>query len=317
MGEIEQLWWGNKRYHSLNHYLREKHGQKVFKIALDAGFTCPNRDGTLAVGGCAFCSPRGSGDFVAVPEKLIPEQFKKGQTLMHKKWSGQKYIAYFQAFTNTYAPVRRLRAIYQTALEQEGVLGLAIATRPDCLPEEVLELLEELNQQTSLWVELGLQTIHKRSLDRLNVHYDVQDFLTALSRLRDRNIETCVHIILGLPGEEAQDMLDTARFIAALPIQGIKIHLLHLMKNTPLAEVYAREPFAFLSQDEYVNLVADILEILPPSMIIHRLTGDSPRDLLIGPEWSLKKLEVLNAIDRELEQRNSWQGKNYGKNYPT
>lgn len=308
--------WGDKRYYSLNYHLREKFGQKVFKISLDAGFSCPNRDGTLAVGGCAFCSPRGSGDFVAAHEKSLPEQFRQGQAMMQKKWSGQKYIAYFQAFTNTYAPVEKLRLIYRTALEQEGVVGLAVATRPDCLPEEVLDLLEEINQQTCLWVELGLQTMHKRSSQRLNIHYDYQDFLKALQALRNRNIETCAHIILGLPGEDRQDMLATARWVACLPMQGIKIHLLHLMKNTPLAKMYAQEPFTFLSQEEYVSLVVDILELLPPDIIIHRLTGDSPRNLLIGPEWSLKKWEVLNAIDRELERRNSWQGKNYGKNYP-
>jgi len=191
------------------------------------------------------------------------------------------------------------------------VIGLAISTRPDCLPEEVLDLLAEINQVTYLWVELGLQTIHKRSSHMLNMHYDYDDFIQALNGLQQRKIETCAHIILGLPGEEEEDMLATAQALSSLPIQGLKIHLLHLMKNTPLADIYARKPFAFLNQDKYVNLVVNILEILPPQMIIHRLTGDSPRDLIIGPTWSLRKRQVLNNIDSELKLRNSWQGKYY------
>ncbi len=307
---VPQL-WGDKRYHSINYHLREKFGQKVFKISLDAGFSCPNRDGSLAVGGCTFCSPRGSGDFVAVHQLSIEEQFRQGRDMMHIKWPGQNYIAYLQAFSNTYAPVETLRKIYRTALGQDGVVGLAIATRPDCLSAEVLDLLEEINQESYLWVELGLQTIHKHSSEQLNLHYDYQDFLQAVASLRARNIETCAHIILGLPGEETSQMLATGQALASLPIQGIKLHLLHLMKNTPLAALYAQAPFDFLTQEEYVNLVADILELLPPEMLIHRLTGDSPRELLIGPAWSLKKLPVLNAIDRELKLRNSWQGKFY------
>ena len=228
---------------------------------------------------------------------------------MQRKWPGQKYIVHLQAYTNTYAPVETLRKIYYSALKQPSVVGIAISTRPDCLPEEVLNLLAEINEQTFLWVELGLQTIHKRSSQILNMHYDYDDFLQASNGLRQRNIAGCAHIIMGLPGEEREDMLATAQALAALPVQGLKIHLLHLMKNTPLAENYARQPFALLSQEEYVNLVVDILEILPPQIIIHRLTGDSPRDLIIGPMWSMNKKNVLNAIDRELKNRNSWQGK--------
>jgi len=311
-GEEPQL-WGDKRYHSLNYHLREKYGEKVSKISLDAGFSCPNRDGSLARNGCAFCSDRGSGDFVAAPQESLTEQFRQGQGIMQKKWPGQKYIAHLQAFTNTYAPVETLRKTYYMALEQPGVVGIAISTRPDCLPEEVLDLLAEINQATYLWVELGLQTIHKRSSHMLNMHYDYDDFIQALNGLQLRKIETCAHIILGLPGEEKEDMLATAQALSSLPIQGLKIHLLHLMKNTPLADIYARQPFAFLNQDNYVNLVVDILEILPPQMIIHRLTGDSPRDLIIGPTWSLRKRQVLNNIDSELKLRNSWQGKYYTK----
>ncbi len=301
--------WGDKRYHSLNYHLREKFGEKVSKISLDAGFSCPNRDGSLGWHGCAFCSARGSGDFVAVPQESLAEQFRQGKEIMQKKWPVKKYIAHLQSFTNTYAPVSSLRKIYYSLLELPGVAGMAISTRPDCLPEEVLNLLAEINQKTFLWVELGLQTIHKHSSQYLNLHYDYNDFLLAINALRRRNIAVCAHIILGLPGEKRKDMLATAQALSALPVQGIKIHLLHLMKNTPLADIYAQQPFAFLSQEEYVDLVVDILEILPPQMVIHRLTGDSPRDLLIGPTWSLSKKNVLNAIDRELKKRNSWQGK--------
>lgn len=305
--------WGDKRYHSLNYHLREIFGEKAAKISLDGGFTCPNRDGSLAINGCAFCSARGSGYFVAAAQESLAEQFRQGQEIMQKKWPVQKYIAHLQAFTNTYAPVVRLREIYYNLLEQPGAAGIAISTRPDCLPEDVLNLLAEINQHTFLWVELGLQTIHKHSSQLLNMHYDYDDFLRAVNGLRQRNIAICAHIILGLPGEDKKDMLTTAQALSALSIQGIKIHLLHLMKNTPLADIYAREPFALLSQAEYVDLVVDILEILPPQVVIHRLTGDSPRDLIIGPTWSLKKRQVLNAIDGELKSRNSWQGKHYTK----
>lgn len=301
--------WGDKRYHSVNYHLRQQFGDKIYKISLDGGFTCPNRDGFKAVGGCAFCSPFGSGDFVFARDKSIAEQFEQGREVMQKKWTGQRYIAYLQAYTNTYAPIARLREVYATTLAQPGVIGLAIATRPDCLPEDVLDLLGEINQQHYLSIELGLQTIHQRSTKFLNMHYDYQDFLKALQNLRERNIDVCAHIILGLPGEDLKDMMATALALATLPIQGIKIQLLHLMRNTPLAKLYSREPFSFLSQEEYVKLVVSILEILPPDMVIHRLTGDSPRQLLIGPTWSLNKRAVLNAIDKELSIQNSWQGK--------
>lgn len=305
----EALIWGDKRYYSLNFYLREKFGEKVAKISLDAGFTCPNRDGRLARGGCAFCSARGSGDFVAAHQSSLEEQYRQGMEIMQKKWPADKFIAHLQAFTNTYAPIARLREIYSEVLDQPGAVGLAIATRPDCLPADVLDLLAEINQKTFLWVELGLQTIHKQTSAPLNMHYDYGDFLNAVQHLQQRNIACCAHMILGLPGETREDMLATASALAQLPVQGIKIHLLHLMKNTPLADQYAMVPFPFLTQEEYVQLVVDILEILPTTMVIHRLTGDSPRKLIIEPTWSLQKKSVLNAIDRELRRRDSWQGK--------
>ncbi|KUG03769.1 putative fe-s oxidoreductase [hydrocarbon metagenome] len=301
--------WGMKRYHSLNYHLREKFGQKVFKIPLDAGLTCPNRDGTLSTGGCDFCSLRGSGDFAGDRSKTVEEQFEQIKDIMHRKWAKGKYIAYYQAFTNTYAPVERLKYLYELALKQSGVVGLAVATRPDCLPDEVIDLLEEINQKTYLWVELGLQTIHERTSRAMNLQYCCQDFDDALNRLRARGIETCTHMILGLPGESIDDMKETGRRIAGMDIQGLKIHMLHLMKETPLEAKYEQHPFPFLEQSEYVDLVIDLLEILPARIVIHRLTGDSPRDLLIGPTWSLNKWEVLNQIDHRMIERNTWQGK--------
>lgn len=311
VNDCKPLCWDDKRYHSLNYHLRQQFGEKIGKIALDGGFTCPNRDGSLAWGGCLFCSPSGSGDFIAAREKSMAEQFAQGREGLQKKWAVNKYIAYLQSFTNTYAPTEKLRQVYETALAQPGVAGLSIATRPDCLPDEVLDLLAELNYHHYLTVELGLQTIHERSADYFNLKYHYQDFLQAVDNLRTRQINVCAHVILGLPGEDRDDMLATANAVARLPIQGIKIQLLHLMRGTPLAKIYENQSFPFLSKEEYVDLVVSFLEILPPQMVIHRLTGDSPRKTLIGPAWSMDKRSVLNAIDRELLIKNSWQGKFY------
>jgi len=305
----KSIQWGKKRYRSLNYHLREKFGQKVFKIPLDAGLSCPNRDGKVATGGCAFCNQRGSGDFAGDKNKKLEEQFEQVKSIMHKKWQKGKYIAYYQAFTNTYAPVEKLEYLYEAAIKQPGVVGLAIATRPDCLSDEVMELLDAINKKTYLWVELGLQTIHEATAWAMNMHYYYSDFINALNRLRTKNIETCTHIVLGLPGESSDDMRRTGEALAGLDIQGLKIHLLHLMKGTELERMYSHRQFEFLEKDEYVELVIDILEMMPPGVTIHRLTGDSPRDLLIGPLWSLNKWEVLNRIDARLIERNSWQGK--------
>jgi uncharacterized protein len=239
------------------------------------------------------------------------QQFEEVKERMHRKWPQAKYLAYFQAFSNTYAPVDVLRQMYETALEQEGVVGLAIATRPDCLPGDVVELLAELNERTYLWVELGLQTIHEETSRLVNRGHDFQCFLDGVEKLRRHNIRTCAHIIYGLPGETEDMMMETAKACAEMNIQGIKIHLLHLLKNTPMVKQYEAGLLRFLDKETYVKLVVDTLEILPPDMIIHRLTGDGPPDLLIGPLWSLKKWEVLNAIDDELKRRNSWQGKRW------
>ena len=306
-----------KRFFSLNQHLRDTFGEKVFKIALDGGFTCPNRDGTVAYGGCAFCSDAGSGDFVQRRCDPLEEQFARYQSMLHEKWGRGKYIAYFQAFTNTHAPVPVLRERFERILREEHVVGLAIATRPDCLPDAVTDYLAQLSQRTFLWVELGLQTVFDDTARAFNRGYDLAVYLEAVERLRKHDIRICTHIINGLPGEDRSMMMETARTIAKLDVQGIKIQLLHLLKGTPMVEQYESGMLRFLERDEYISLVCDQLEILPPDMVIHRLTGDGAHSKLIGPMWSVRKREVLNAIDRVIKERDSWQGKFYHQDNKT
>lgn len=303
--------WGDKRFHTWNYEMRSMFGTKVFKVMLDAGFTCPNRDGTIATGGCTFCSTRGSGDFAGSRRDDLVTQFNVIRDRQHRKWPNARYIGYFQAYTNTYAPLETLREYYETILRQPGVVGLSIATRPDCLPDDVVDYLAELNERTYLWLEMGLQTVHESTSQLINRAHDTACFRDAVDRLRARGIRVCAHIIYGLPGEDSQMMLETGRQTAAMDVQGIKIHLLHLMRKTPMVRQWRDGLLRFLEMDEYVDLVVDTLEMLPPDMVVHRVTGDAPRDLLIGPMWSLNKWEVLNAIDRELVRRNSWQGKRW------
>lgn len=305
--------WGDKRYHSLNYFLREKFGEKVFKISLDAGFSCPNRDGTISRGGCIFCSERGSGDFAGNRNFSITHQFNDIKDMMMKKWKSGKYIAYFQAYTNTYAPIEVLREKYSEAIEQEGVVALAIATRPDCLSKEVLDLLEEFNQKVYVWVELGLQTSKESTAKLINRGYELPVFERAVKDLRERGIDVVVHTILGLPQEEKDDMIETIRYLSSKDIQGIKIHLLHLMKDTLMVRLYENGQINFMSQEDYVELIGKAISLLPPEVVVHRITGDAPRDLLIEPQWSLKKWEVLNAIDKYLEDNDIYQGKEYIK----
>lgn len=308
-----EMKWGDKRYHTLNYFLREKFGEKVFKISLDAGFSCPNRDGTISSGGCVFCSERGSGDFAGDRKFSITSQFEEVKSIMKKKWKGDKYIAYFQPYTNTYAPIEILKDKYEEALMQKGVVGLAIATRPDCLDEEVLNLLSEINKKTYLWVELGLQTVNDDIGKIINRGYGLSTFEKALKELRNRNIDVVVHTIFGLPSETKQDMINTIKYLSHKDVQGLKIHLLHLMEGTPLVNIYEKGQLKFLTQEEYIDIVCESIGIIREDIVIHRLTGDSPRDLLIGPKWSLKKWEILNSIDRELESRGIYQGINYKK----
>lgn len=299
-----------KRYHTWNTHLKNEFGEKVFKVALDGGFDCPNRDGTVAHGGCTFCSVSGSGDFAQSRLDPLPVQLRKGIDTMHHKWPNvTKYIAYFQNFTNTHAPVETLRHRYEQVVNEEGVVGIMIATRPDCLPDETIDYLAELNQRYYMWVELGLQTIHEKTSKMINRAHDYQTYLDAVNKLREHGIRVCTHLINGLPGETYEMMMESVdRMVLDSDIQGVKIHLLHLMKNTKMLRDYHHGRLRLLEQEEYIDLVCDQLERIPEKIVIHRLTGDAPRDTLIGPMWSLKKWEVLNAIDDELERRESFQG---------
>ncbi|WP_191560539.1 TIGR01212 family radical SAM protein [Metabacillus idriensis] len=302
-----------KRYHTWNYHLRNEFGHKVFKIALDGGFDCPNRDGTVARGGCTFCSAAGSGDFAGNRAEDLVSQFSTIKGKMHEKWKNGKYMAYFQAYTNTHAPVEVLREKFESVLNLEGVVGLSIATRPDCLPDDVVEYLADLNKRTYLWVELGLQTVHERTALLINRAHDFECYTEGVKKLRKHGIRVCSHIINGLPLENHEMMMETARAVSKLDVQGIKIHLLHLLKGTPMVKQYEKGKLEFLTKADYVKLVCDQLEILPPEMIVHRITGDGPIDLMIGPMWSVNKWDVLNSIDAELKQRGSYQGKYYKK----
>ena len=278
---------------------------------MDGGFTCPNRDGKVAKGGCTFCSSNGSGDYAGERMKSISEQFDNIKDMMNKKWKDGKYIAYFQAYTNTYAPINELREKYEEAISKDGVTALAIATRPDCINEEVLDLIEEMNKKVYTWVELGLQTIHDKTAESFNRGYNLETFDKSMEMLKKRNIDTVVHCIFGLPKETKEEMLQTVDYIAHSGAKGIKFHLLHLMKNTNMVKDYENGNLKFLSKEEYIDLVCEGVSRIPQDMIVHRLTGDAPRDLLIGPMWSLNKWEVLNAIDKALEDNDIYQGKNF------
>lgn len=306
--------WGDKRYKSLNYFLREKFGEKVFKISLDAGFSCPNRDGTISHGGCIFCSERGSGDFAGERCFSITKQFHDIKDMMNKKWKQGKYIAYFQAYTNTYAPIEVLRKKYNEAIEQEGVVAIAIATRPDCLGDEVLDLLEEINNKVYLWVELGLQTYKDSTAKLINRGYNLEVFEKTIEKLHKRNIAVVVHTIFGLPEESEEDMINTVKYISKLPIQGVKFHLLHLMEDTPMVNLYKKGRLKFMTREQYINLICKAITLLPQNIVIHRLTGDAPRDILIGPMWSLNKWEILNAIDNCLKDNHWYQGLYFSTN---
>ena len=298
-------------YYSLNEYCKQTFGDKVYRLSLNAGCTCPNRDGSLSTGGCAFCSEGGSGDIAACYDVSISAQIAEAKARIQKKTDCKKFIAYFQAYTNTYAPLSHLRRIYTEALSEPDVVALSIGTRCDCLSEEVLNLLEELSQTKPVWVELGLQTIHNETHAKLNTHTTVEQFDQAVSQLHARAIPVIAHVILGLPGETKEMMLETISHIAHLPIDGVKLQLLHILKGTTLAFEYETQPFPLFELEEYCDFVIDCLELLPPHMVIHRLTGDGPRKLLIAPLWSTDKKRVLNTINKRLKERNTWQGRLY------
>lgn len=301
----------NKRYHTFTYFLEQKFGRKVAKISLDAGFTCPNIDGSKGVGGCTYCSARGSGDFAGDQSLSLREQFEQVRKVMDQKWPDAVYIPYFQAHTNTYAPLAVLKEKFEEALSFPNVVGLAIATRADCITDEIADYLGELAQRTYLEVELGLQSVHDVTGERINRCHSYADFLEGYQKLADRGIQICVHIIDGLPGEDREMMLETARRLSRLQLHSIKIHLLHVLKGTVMEQQLAEGQFRLLTREEYVGIVCDQLELLPPQMVIQRVTGDGERESLVGPEWSLKKLCVMNEIDKELVRRNSFQGKNF------
>ena len=298
----------NKRYHTWNYHLRHKFGKKVFKVALNGGFTCPNIDGTRGFGGCTYCSSMGSGDFAGDANKSVLEQFNEVKERMHKKWADALYIPYFQANTNTYAPVSVLKEKFEPVLAQKNVVGLSIATRADCLSDEVVEYLSELNKRTYLIVELGLQSIFDETGERINRCHTYAEFLDGYNRLKERGINICVHLIDGLPGETKEMMLKSAETVAKLKPHCVKLHLLHILKGTKIAAEYENGGFELLTLEEYVDIIVSQLELFSEETVIQRLTGDGGRDVLVGPLWSLKKFVVLNEIDKEMLRRDTYQG---------
>ena len=305
----KHTFWDGKRYNSIDYYLKKTFGEKVYRLSLHGGMTCPNRDGRLGSRGCIFCSPAGSGDFAQNASIPIPQQLEAAKAQIRAKRNCQKFIAYFQAFTNTYAPTAYLRRIFTEAICDSEVAVLSIATRPDCLPEDVLTLLEELNQSKPVWVELGLQTIHPQTRRFIRSGFSLACFQDAMDRLAQRQIPVIAHVILGLPGETHQQMLETVSYVGRLKAFGIKLQLLHILSGTDLGTFYQQQPFPLFSQESYCETIADCLEILPPDITIHRLTGDGPKDLLIAPLWSRAKRNVLNQIHQTLKSRDTWQGK--------
>lgn len=301
--------WSGKRYHTWNWELHRVFSEKVAKVSLDAGFSCPNREADDS-GGCIYCSPRGSGDCAGDRDRDIAWQFAQIKSRIKRKWPGvSKFIAYFQAYTNTFAPVSQLEGLYREALAQEGVVGLSISTRPDCLPDSVFDLLEQLNRETWLWVELGLQSAHDETLKLINRGHDFACFQRAVEKLQHRGIRVCAHIILGLPGETEDMMVQTARTASALGIQGIKIHVLHVVRHTRLAEMWEQGKVNLPDMQTYTHWTAKVLEVLPPEMVVQRVTGDAPADILLAPLWIRRKWEVLQAIDAALLEMDTWQGK--------
>lgn len=303
--------WGEKRYYSLDYYLKTSYGKKLYKISLDGGMTCPNRDGTLDTRGCIFCSRGGSGDFAEARTQSVTEQIESGKQQTARKYDGSSFIAYFQAYTNTYAPLEYLEQIFTEAISHPDIQILSIATRPDCLSAEILDLLERLSHIKPVWVELGLQTMHADSAKYIRRGYDLPVFEAAVTELRKRQIDVIVHTILYLPGETTRDMLQTIRYLNSQDIQGIKLQLLHVLKDTDLADRYLADPFPVPNPEEYYELLGACISHLRPDIVIHRLTGDGPKDLLIAPLWTRNKRQVLNQFHSYLKTHDIWQGKEY------
>ena len=299
----------NKRYHTLNYHLKQKYHTKVVKISLNAGFTCPNIDGKVGYGGCIYCSKSGSGEFGGDITKPLEEQFYEVKEKIDKKWPNSKYIAYFQAHTNTYAPLKILKEKYEKVLTIKDVIGIAIATRPDAIEDDVLDYLEELNKKTNLTIELGLQTIHEKTSILINRCHSLKTFEEMVKKLQKRNIEVVVHIINGLPYETKEMMIETVKYLNKLKINGIKIHMLNITKNTKIEELYQKEKFHILTKEEYIDIVTTQLEYLSQEIVIHRITSDPDPKELIAPKWLIKKCNLLNDIDKKMKEKNTYQGK--------
>lgn len=291
------------KYYSLNSYLLDTFGEKVYKIALEGGFTCPNRDGTLDTRGCIFCSGAGSGEFAGGAGESVTAQIEKGKERVKEKIKDGKYIAYFQAFTGTYAPVEKLRKLYEEAISHPDIAALSIATRPDCLPEDVLSLLQEMNRRKPVWVELGLQTIHEKTAHYIRRGYPLSVYDEAVEKLKRIGVQVIVHVILGLPGESAEDMKETVSYVGKSGADGIKLQLLHVIKGTDLEREYREGKVRVMEMEEYVNLVADCIALLPERMVIHRMTGDGDKRTLLAPGWSRDKKRVLNALRRAIKEK--------------
>ena len=298
----------NKRYYTLNYYYKKTYGSKVFKVALNGGFSCPNKDGKKGTGGCIYCSPSGSGDFAGNINEDILTQFENIKNMMLEKWPDAKYIGYFQANSNTYASVDKLKKLYETILNVENVVGLNIATRSDCFNEDIYNYLEDLNKRTDLVIELGLQSSKEETIEYINRKETKEEFEKYINELNKRNIKYVIHIINGLPGETKEDMINTAKYVNSLNPFGIKIHMLHVIKNTKLGDIYLKNPFHILTKDEYIDIVINQLEYLDENIVINRITGDPVKEDLIEPTWLLKKFVVLNDIDKEMVKRDTYQG---------
>lgn len=303
--------FNEKRYHTFNYYLKSKYNCKVAKVVLDAGFTCPNRDGKKSFGGCIYCSDKGSGDSnVSLGENLL-RQYEENKKVMNQKWPNDLYIPYFQSFSNTYGPLSKIKAMLEPFLYKDEVCEISIATRCDCLPNEVIEYLDSISNIKPIWLELGLQTSNDKTGKFINRQYDFSDFKDALNRLSKTNIKVCVHVLNGLPHETKDDMLKTIMDIKDLKFDAIKIHMLHIIKNTTLADIYEKQPFEILKRDDYIDLVVKQLELLKPEVVVERLTGDPIKENLIAPDWILNKTTILNDIDKLMRKLDTYQGSKY------
>lgn len=303
--------WHGKRYNSYNRILRDTFAARVYKIGLRMDFTCPNRDGTVAVGGCIYCNNASHTPQDYRPRMSVTEQLEQGAAALRKRHRAERFIAYFQSYSNTYDTAAKLERLYREALDFPGIVGLSISTRPDCLPDDVLDLVSELARHTYVWLELGLESIYDRTLQWVNRGHGLREFIDAAERCKKRGLRLCAHLIFGFPGESRADMLAAALVLNQLEIDGVKLHNLHVIRNTGLEKLYNAARFALFSREEYASLVVDFLELLNPEIVVHRLTGETYRAITVAPAWSVDKIGVHNAINNELEQRDSWQGKRY------